>query len=170
MLALLDDIIEETRSLSLELSPPMLYDFGLEPAVQWLAAQMQERYGITMTLEADHQPKPLSKDYRVLLFSAIRELLINAAKHAKAQTVRISIRQADGDILISVSDDGVGFDVDPDQIHADKTGGFGLYSIRERLHSMGGELIVTTGRGQGAVITMKAPLSGTDGNGTKEPT
>lgn len=155
---LIESVIQDTRTLTFELSPPVLYELGLEAAIEELAEQAQERDGIPYQFEDDGQPKPLDEDVRVLLFQATRELLINVAKHARAQNVEVAMLRESEDIQIIVEDDGVGFDTPSLESHWSKAGGFGLFSIRERLDHVGGHLRVKTEPGHGTRITVVAPL------------
>ena len=82
---LIEQTIDYTRSLTFELSPPILYDLGFEAAVEWLGELLQEQYGIRLKVAADRNPKPLSDEIRVLLFQLVRELLVNVVKRSQAQ-------------------------------------------------------------------------------------
>jgi signal transduction histidine kinase len=126
--------------------------------VEWLTEQAQDRYGIPSEFKDDKQPKPLDDDVRVLLFQAVRELLVNVVKHAQAQSVKVATRRDDGGIQIIVEDDGVGFDAFPIGSQWSRTGGFGLFSIRERLDYLGGQLKVKSEPGHGTRVTLVAPL------------
>jgi PAS domain S-box-containing protein len=156
---ILDRTVAATRSLTFDLSSPVLYELGLERAVvEWLTEQIRKHYSIKTEFEDDGQPKPLDDDIRVLLFRNVRELLINVVKHANASKVRVSISRANNQMRLCVEDDGVGFD--PSEV-ASRTGpaaGFGLFSIRERLEELGGRLKIESTIGQGSKITMIAPL------------
>ena len=88
----------------------------------------------------------------------MRELLVNVVKHAQARKVKVSIRRVDSEINIGVEDNGVGFDLTEVASIATKTGGFGLFSIRERLEQLGGRLEIKSGPGRGCKVTVKAPL------------
>jgi PAS domain S-box-containing protein len=155
----LDRTIAATRSLTFDLSPPVLYELGLEKAVaEWLAEQIEKRYSIKTEFEDDGQLKPLDDDIRVLLFRNVRELLINVVKHANAPKVRVSISRTNNQICIVVEDDGVGFDPSEVASRTDPAAGFGLFSIRERLEQLGGRLMIESTPGHGSKITMVAPL------------
>jgi len=151
-------IIESTRSLTFELSPPVLYELGFEAAMEWLVRQMREQHGLSTEFRGDGQSKPLDNNVRVLLFQAVRELLVNVAKHAQARNVTVSTQMAGDEIRVDVEDDGVGFDVSQAGSHDYKTGGFGLFSIRERLGHIGGYLNVESKRGVGTRVTLMAPI------------
>jgi PAS domain S-box-containing protein len=154
----IEEIIRDTKSLTFELSSPILYQLGLEAAVEWLAERTQEQHGILSYFEDDGQPKPLDDDVRVLLFQAVRELLVNVAKHAQARSVKVAMRREGGYIRIIVEDDGVGFVTLPIGSQWGRIGGFGLFSIRERLDHIGGHLEVESEPGHGTRVALVAPL------------
>jgi signal transduction histidine kinase len=155
---LIGEAIEQTRSLTFDLSPPVLYELGLSAAVEAFVEKIQKLHGIQVHFTDDSQPKPLSEDTRVLLFRAVQELLINSIKHGRAKNARIST-QRDGDrIRIEVKDDGIGFDFSEIDSHAKKTDKFGFFSIRERLHHLGGRFEIFSRPGQGTHATLVASL------------
>jgi len=153
---LLDDAIRQTRSLTFDLSPPILYELGLEPALEWIVEQFHIHYGLRCELKDDGQPKPLGDDLRGLLFSAVRELLVNITKHAHARTVTVSVRREGNSISINIEDDGVGFDVSG---AGWRKQGFGLFNVRERLTAVGGHFEVKSELGRGTMASLAAPLS-----------
>jgi PAS domain S-box-containing protein len=156
---LLGRTIQDTRTLTFDLSSPVLYELGFETAVsQWLTEQIQKKHGIKSEFEDDGRPKPLDDDIRVLLFRDVRELLINVVKHARAGKVKVSVRRVDDRISVRVEDNGVGFDPKDAASVSTKTGGFGLFSIRHRLEELGGHLEIESEPGCGCRVTMVAPL------------
>ncbi len=155
---LIAQTIESARSLTFELSPPVLYELGFEAAVVWLIRQARRQYGLSTEFKDDKRPKPLNHNVRVLLFQAVRELLVNVAKHAQARNVTVSARRVRDEIHVSVEDDGVGFDVSLADSRAYETGGFGLFSIRERLGHIGGRLNIESRPGHGTRVTLTAPI------------
>ena len=159
VIKVIDETIEETRALVFQVSSPILYELGFVMAVESLTRQSQKRHGISMAFEDDGQPKPLSDDVRVLLFQAVRELLANVVRHAQAKTAKVSIAKRGDEIIVDVKDDGVGFE--PAQIGPamDQEMRFGLFSIRERLESLGGSIQIVSKRGHGTLVTLSAPLS-----------
>jgi signal transduction histidine kinase len=155
----LSQAIGGTRSLTFELSSPVLYELGFEKAVAgWLRRQIEKQHGIASEFEDDGQDKPLDEDVRVLLFRNVRELLINVVKHAQAQKVKVTIAKVDEKIYVTVEDDGVGFDAEKTAAMVGETGGFGLFSIRERMEQLGGELKIASEPGHGSRMTIIAPL------------
>lgn len=142
------------RSIGFELSPPILHDLGLEPAVQWLAENIEERYGIRIDLRLDGRPKPTDERTRVLLYRSIRELLINAAKHSGVKRVRVVLEREGGHLCAEVSDEGVGMDS-----RALHESGFGLLSMSERLQHLGGTMRVFSAPGLGMRVRLRAPIA-----------
>ena len=155
----IEQAILYTRSLTFELSPPILYELGLEAALEWLTEQVHEQHGIQYEFENDNHPKPVSDEIRVFLFTAVRELLVNVAKHAGAQKVKVTVRRIGNTVSIHVADDGVGFSVSRMNSYLDKNKGFGLFSIRERLSHLGGQMDIRSQRGRSARICLVAPLA-----------
>jgi PAS domain S-box-containing protein len=152
-------IIAAMRSLTFDLSSPILYEFGFEEAVaEWLNEQVEKKHGIKTELEDDGSPKQLDDDIRVLLFRNVRELLINAIKHAKAKKIKVSIRKVDSRIRVAVEDDGVGFDYAKAGSMVTDKEAFGLFSIRERLEHFGGNLDIDSAPGCGCRVTITSPL------------
>jgi PAS domain S-box-containing protein len=154
-----EQAIQYTRSLTFELSPPILYDLGLEAALEWLTEQIKEQHGINCTFETDSNPKPVSDEIRIVLFSAARELLMNIAKHAHAQIAKVTIRRVNENIVVHVADNGTGFTVSKMNFYLNENKGFGLFSIRERLRHLSGQMDVRSGRGRGTRVILTAPLA-----------
>jgi PAS domain S-box-containing protein len=150
--------VKQTRSLSFDLSPSILYDLGFEAAVEDLVDKMSEQRHIQCSFESCSSPKPLTDDVKVLLYRSIRELLINAAKHAKADLIKVSLLRSSSDIYVKVEDDGRGFNTDLLKDESKKTKGFGLFSIRERLNHIGGYLKIESEEGKGTKAILTAPL------------
>jgi len=161
----IDRAIEDIRSMTFELGSPVLYEVGLAAAVERLAEEFQEKFDITCGFEDDGLPKPLGEDIRVILYRGVRELLINIVKHARATGVKIGMRKDGKTIRIDVVDDGIGLAA-LEHSQDSRSGGFGLFSIRERLSHVGGELRTESGRVLAGVgdehggtrVTLVAPL------------
>jgi signal transduction histidine kinase len=155
---LIEQTIQDTRTLTFEISPPVLYELGLEAALEWLVKQFRMQYNLSIRLDNDGQPKPMEESLRVIIFRAIRELLVNITKHAQAQNIEVSIRRDGGNMNIAVQDDGIGFDVSQIDYNTDETKGFGLFSIRDRLSHLGGHLDIESQPGRGTRVTLVSPL------------
>ena len=164
--ALIDQSISDTQSLTFELSPPILYDLGLEAALDWLAEQTQQQHDIRVEFIDDLSYKPLHKpideSLRILLFQASRELLHNVVKHARADRIRVTISgeyiEQEDMIRITIEDNGVGFAATRNEKDV-KKGGFGIFSIEERLKHQGGRLEITSDPETGSRVTMISPMA-----------
>lgn len=155
---LLEEAIAASRTLTIELSPPVLYDAGLNAAIEVLSRNVEQTRGLKMDLMLNADAEPAAEQVRVLLFEAVRELLQNVVEHAKATHASISTQQEQGDCLVTVVDDGVGFA--PDQLPAKSHGvnrQFGLMEIRERLNFLGGSVSINTSPGGGTSVTLRVP-------------
>jgi PAS domain S-box-containing protein len=153
------------RSLMFELSPPILYDLGLEEAIEWLAEHFAKEHNIKIQVNRDKQPKPLKNEENIMLFQAVRELLSNIVKHSKATTVKIYIQRACNDIRITVKDNGIGFETNLIDHNQHKLKGFGLFNIYERLEYYGGSMMIESDKTQGTKITLLVPIVYTDRGG-----
>jgi PAS domain S-box-containing protein len=154
---LLEQTLAALRSLTAELSPPVLFDSGLGPGLQWLARSLAEKHGLIADLAFDPRGEPVLADVRVFLFDAVRELLFNVVKHAGVSRAHVEVtRERDGHVRVVVSDGGRGFD--PVQACSPRgSRGFGLFSIQQRLQHMGGRMDIDSAPGRGARIILVAP-------------
>ena len=154
---LIEQAIVDTRSLTFELSPPVLYELGLVPALEWLTRRIQQEHGVHTRFHDDGEPKPLHENFRVVLFQAVRELLVNVVKHARATQAQVLLRR-DGDALrIMIEDDGVGFEVSKSKAEAPRS--FGLFNVRERVEYLGGKVKIRSASNCGTRVTLTAPLN-----------
>ncbi len=158
--ALLDKAIGYTRHLTMVVSPPILYELGLVPALTWLAEQYSRRHKLSIQCRALNDIPKLEEDLRGMLYRSIRELLINVVKHANARTVDVEVRSEGPDVVMTLTDDGDGFE--PDALDLERHQGFGLFSIRERLTYLGGTLELRSKPGWGTRVTLRCPVQGVE--------
>lgn len=164
--SLVEQALLTSRNLTYELCPPILYELGFEAALNQLIEQFREQYNMQIYLETDHEPKPLQENLRYFLFRASRELLMNVVKHAKVNEANLILERKNSMIEITIEDFGTGFDpVETTRIANRKTP-FGLFSIRERLKRIGGELRIQSTPGKGTRITLAVPIEANFGRGT----
>lgn len=157
ILQVIDQVNREIRSLEFELSPPVLRQLGLVPALRWLSEEMQRSYGIDVSVSDDGEDKPLSQSNRASTFRSVRELLINVAKHAKVNAAHVDTQRVERTVVVTVSDMGAGFDaVNRDVI---ETSGLGLVGVRERIEFSGGNVKFNSAPGSGSVATITMPLT-----------
>ena len=155
---LAENAINSTRSLMTQLSPAVLYELGFAPAVDWLAENILRENNIKYSFKNDEKEKKLSNDLSILLFQAVRELLVNIRKHAKANKVKIFIKKHGKNIQIEVKDDGVGFDTSVLDSYVENDIGFGLLNIRSRIDVVGGHFEIESHKNKGTKIKLEAPL------------
>ncbi|MEM7625789.1 MAG: sensor histidine kinase [Planctomycetota bacterium] len=157
-LGLLEQAIASTRTLTFELSPPMLYELGLAATLASLVDQIQKRHeSLACRFAEDDADKSLPTDVEVLLFQVVRELITNTLKHAGADRLDVSMRLEGGAVVLGVADDGRGFDplvLDRPVVGA---GGFGLLSVRERLAHFGASMRVDSRSGGGTRVRIQVP-------------
>jgi signal transduction histidine kinase len=152
---LLDSTLRQTRTLTFDISPPVLHDFGLGAALDWLARRVRERHGLEVVFSAQGSLPCRDESLEANLFRAGQELLNNVVKHARATRAEVSLTCSGSLVSLRVSDNGRGLG-DNAMACADPQG-FGLYSIRERLRALGGGLEIDSSPGQGCSITLSAP-------------
>lgn len=154
---LLARTIQEVRSLTFQISPPLLYEVGFEAAVEWLAEEFEAKHRLQVAIDCDPLSTPLGEELSSTLYHVVRELLVNVVKHAQAGKVSITMKRDAGCIRVTVRDDGKGFQ--PPQGGARKEmAGFGLFNIRQRVQHLGGELEVRSGGG-GTTVAISVPLA-----------
>jgi two-component system, NarL family, sensor histidine kinase UhpB len=159
--ALIDLGVEDIRSLTFQLRPPILADVGLEAALRWLGEEFNENYGLQVQIEDDKKIKPLKYELRSAIFQIVRELLLNVAKHAGTKNAAISIKREKETIIVTVEDNGVGFDVENSSLIKPRSGGFGIFNTRMKIEYLGGELSIVSSPGRGTRISIRAPLDTT---------
>ncbi|MBL4901233.1 MAG: hypothetical protein JKY62_01105 [Desulfocapsa sp.] len=162
-LQLIASIVEETvqdiRTLTFELSPPILYELGLSAALEWLAEEFQHKYSIKISSTCDTCPKCASSAFLALLFRTIRELLINVVHHADTDSATVEVRCTGKGVHLIVSDKGCGMENwNQDQTDGESaSGGFGLFSIRERISNIGGTVVIDSQKNKGTTIRLTIP-------------
>lgn len=150
--------IQATRTLTVELSPPVLKDEGLAAVFRWLASQMHETHALQVALDCDDSCQAPNEDLRVLLFQLVRELLFNIVKHAGTLKAQIRLFRCNNEMVIEVEDSGRGFDAET-VARMSRASGFGLYSVRERLALFGGRLEIQSHLGDGTTVRITTPSS-----------
>jgi len=153
------ELIKMTRGFTFDLSSSVVYELGLEAAIEeWLTTNVREKHAIATVFEDDGQSKPLDDDMRAFLFKAVRELLVNVVKHAGASSVKVSVARDEDKIKICVEDDGAGFEYLRKKAGLSGSSGYGLFSIRERLYYLGGSFDIESKLGYGTRVALTSPL------------
>jgi signal transduction histidine kinase len=159
---ILREAVQDTRHLIFDLSPPAMHEIGLGAAIsEWLDDQIGKRYGLKTeffdNIDQSYR-KTLDDNVRAILFRNIRELLINVVKHAQANQVTVLMEVTDGVLKIVVQDDGIGFDSGELSQPEGIKGGFGLFSIEERMTDLGGAFEIESQPGKGGRAILTVPL------------
>jgi signal transduction histidine kinase len=162
---LVEDLLNQVQSLTFDLSPPVLYELGLDEAIMWLIEQRSKSQEAEIVYHRGELPERLSDEARFVVFTAARELLTNALKHSGARHIAIFLGEREpGHIRLAVEDDGRGFD--PDSVigraagRKGAPGGFGLFNVRERLSFLGGTVRIESAPGRGSTVELVLPLNG----------
>lgn len=150
--------IEQTRTLTFDLSSSTLYVLGFEAAVEELAEEFAEKERFECHVNNGAEVDGLDQQVQILLYRSVRELFINIVKHSRAKNVWLDMRRSDGNLQITVKDDGVGFD--PEKMgQQERLKGFGLFSLQERLVNLGGGMEIRSAVGEGTTVTLSAPIN-----------
>lgn len=148
--------METTRTLTVELNPPVLAEDDFEAIAHWLASHVEETHGLAVEIVSEGRCEIRSRELRALLAQSVRELLFNTSKHAGVDEARVRLERDDDNLLIHVEDEGQGFE--PSDIDGSEgNGGFGLYSVRERMRLFGADLIIRSDPGGGTHLTLRIP-------------
>ena len=149
----LDQTMQSVRDLAMGLRPSMLDDLGLGPALEWQAREFARRYDIPVNLEVEAPLDNLNDTQKISIYRVVQEALTNCARHARAKSIGIQLREQGSSLQLAVVDDGVGLGP-----RAGKGGGLGLMGIQERVRELGGHLSILSGPHQGTTLAVDIPL------------
>lgn len=155
MIGMVDETLASVRRISSDLRPMMLDDLGLRAALEWLGRDAARRLGIEVTVHLGENEPPLDDRVATAAFRMVQEALTNVARHARASDVQIELRQHDGELQLTVQDNGVGYPADA--LH--REGSFGLVGMRERATMLGGRVDFSNPAGGGARLVVHLPLA-----------
>ncbi|MFZ1745615.1 MAG: response regulator, partial [Nitrospirales bacterium] len=155
---ILTDSLNYTRTLIAELSPNILYELGLGPALVWLGGQF-EQHDLHVCIQEEEKDLQLPEDYAIFVFQAVRELLFNVKKHAGTNQATVSFKKtASHELHVKVEDAGQGFPLKDASRDFNRPGKFGLFSIRDRIEALGGTISIESEVGRGTCISLLVPL------------
>jgi CheY-like chemotaxis protein len=155
---LVRDCIAMSRSLMSELSHPSFTEPDLGTALGWLGAWVKEKHGLEVTIQCAQPIAVAVEETRVTLLQSVRELLFNIVKHAGVREAHVDLaRGTDGSVRVTVRDAGAGFDPEKARVVGPTSGGFGLFSVRERLDVIGGGMKIESAIGRGSSVTVWVP-------------
>lgn len=170
ILHLVDDSIKNTRSLTFDLSPPILYEMNFPLALKLLTEQLLDGHSIQLEFSSDGKPFTLKDEMKVITYHVVREIVINTIKHAQAHQVTLDLAVQNDRLLITVADDGIGLKAQCGEGVPGSQSGFGLFNIRERLSHLGGSLELHSSEGQGTRATISIPMNAPTIDTQKEST
>jgi signal transduction histidine kinase len=151
---LAEESVRALRNMSLLLRPSMLDDFGLVPALHWQAREVSRRTGMRVDVEAEEEAEELPDEHKTCVYRVVQEALHNCSRHAEARNVRIAVRQEPERLVLTIRDDGRGFDTA-------RVRGLGLLGMEERVKNLGGTFVVLSGAGLGTKLIVELPLPAT---------
>ena len=153
MQLLIDGTVAATRRISSDLRPLVLDDLGLAAAADWLVQNFTTRTGIACELAVSRDLE-LAEPHATTIFRILQESLTNIAKHAQASRVEVTLQRSEHEVTLTVSDDGVGFEVDAPR----KPASYGLLGVRERAMLLGSEVVIESAPGRGTLVEVCLPL------------
>ena len=154
MTTLVEATLQTVRRISSELRPGILDEVGLIPAIEWEAQQFEARTGIVCYFDSSMQDIHLTREQSTAIFRILQEALTNVLRHAKATRVEVTLKEEQGEFVLTISDDGRGISEE------EKSGAqsLGLLGMRERAHLIGGEVSITSYENQGTTVTVRLPV------------
>lgn len=155
---IVEDALQQIRRLALALRPSLLDDLGLAPAVQWIAEQMAGRSGFEVHVQRELHPVRLPSEMETACFRIVQEALTNIARHANAKHVDILMERSETCFMLTIKDDGIGFDLNEACQRARRGESIGVLGMQERATLIGGQLHLESVPGQGCTLHMQCPL------------
>lgn len=160
IVSLIDYSIREIRTLTFKISPPQLFEVGLEAALRCLCEKFSAEHGVEFSVVAPAESCTLHEERRIMLFGVVRELLVNIVKHAGAAKAVVTLLYDDNSVAVHVEDDGKGFDFEKISLIRRKGRGFGLFNVRQKVEYAGGIFHLDSAPGLGTKISIRVPLGG----------
>lgn len=154
----IEQVMEDIRNMTFEISSPLLFTEGLSAAMYDLAEQTVGKHGITFTLNETGEKLAVNENIKVVLYQVIRELFYNIIKHSGADKVEAMIFTGDNTVSVMVNDNGKGFNFDEEKKLYSDMKHFGLFSIMERIEYLGGSVDIQSAHKNGTSITVHVPL------------
>lgn len=156
-LKILEDAIKESRSITMELSPPLFFDRGITTSFEWLVRWAKEKYNLDVELNFEGEDRPVSEEAGYFVFRSTKELLFNIFKHADVKTATIQVEfKKNSNFILKVTDKGEGFE---DNNLLEPDGKYGLASMKQSLGAMGGDILIESKLGKGTTVIIKMPES-----------
>lgn len=157
-IGIVEAALQQVRRLALALRPSMLDDLGLVPALRWIAEQTEARGDLVVQLHAARLQSRLAPEIEIACFRIVQEALSNILRHAQARLVEIDLHQDADTMVLTVKDDGCGFDPAAMRERALAGNSMGVLGMEERATLIGGQLDIQSTPGQGSTVRLCCPL------------
>lgn len=154
----ISEALENTRKITYDLSPPVLYELGLIEALYWLAEKTEKEHDVKTLFTTDLIEIELSEPKLILIFRVLQELVNNIVKHAQAKRLEIEMKVVNELLEIIVSDDGKGFNTNASPKVKIGGGGFGLFAVKERIQNLNGRISIHSEKNKGTTVKIDIPL------------
>ncbi|MBI4300256.1 MAG: HAMP domain-containing protein, partial [Chloroflexi bacterium] len=161
--ALAERIVDGVQRMIFDLRPSVLDDLGLASAVRWYAESRLKDVGIDLHLQVEDEEQQLPAQIEVAVYRAFQEAITNVARHAEARSVRVGLMRSEEALVLTVDDDGKGFDLEHLTPGPDRLEGLGILGMRERLALVGGRLEIDSQVGDGTRVRIEVPLEANGG-------
>jgi signal transduction histidine kinase len=158
----MEKLIDDTRTFTFSISPPLLYELGLDAALASRCESIRNTTDIDCIFRTHGNERNIPEDTKVLLYQMAHELLVNVTKHANASKVLVQTRWGSKKVQLLVEDDGIGFTNGTFEQKIKEFSGMGLFSIRERLKTMGGKFDIVSVQGKGTTVSILIPIEQSD--------
>jgi signal transduction histidine kinase len=158
-IAMLGEVLQDVRHLSLDLRPPLLDDLGLVAALEWYTQQQARRAGLDAIVQAEVEEGRIHPTLETACFRLAQEAVTNVIRHAHAKTLRVDLRQEGGELHLLVRDDGVGFDVTAMRQPGARVASLGLLGMEERATLIGGGIEFRSTPNRGTEVHAWVPMS-----------
>lgn len=153
----LEETIQNLRLLSRDLRPQLLQDFGLREAIEALVSDVSRSFKLEVAFRHQGEPYHLRADQELNFYRITQEALTNIVKHAYASQINLLLAFLPDEIILSIEDNGRGFDVPDDLTKLARTGGMGMLNMRQRMREIGGCLRLESFPGQGTSLVLSVP-------------
>lgn len=154
----IDEVIEDLRRVSRDLSPYILEDLGLSASLRWMMENFSARHKVQASLDIEDIDDFFPQKAQIIIYRIFQEALTNIAKHAQATHVSVAIKKQDSTVSFLVEDDGRGFDMKEERMRNSAEKGMGLTAIEERIWMVGGLLDIRSQKGKGTRINFTVPM------------
>lgn len=155
-----EEAADATRVITFEISPPVLHELGFESAIEWFLERISQRFNIKTQLTMEPGRAFVDADIEVFAFRAVQELVVNAVKHANPSTITVSKQHGPGNVTLTVTDDGKGFDTEQLWKTGSELKGYGLFSIKERVNHFDGKINIESHEGEGTKVVLTLSTEG----------